>query len=99
MEARMKGEAEGTTQLRAADSFIAGLNETVPNVTSRVELYKLHEHLKSANMDTENLASGNAQLYLTPSNVNLKLAIGSESATALSETESAGGTQASSSGA
>merc|ERR1712100_546748 len=76
LEAKMQGEASGLTLMRAADSFIAGLNETVENVTSRVELYKLHESLKGHNQDISNLASGIAELYLTPSNVNLKLAMG-----------------------
>merc|ERR1711959_504685 len=76
LEARMQGEANGMTLMRAADSFIAGLNETVENVTSRVDLYKLHETLKGHNTDINNLASGKAELYLTPSNVNLKLQMG-----------------------
>merc|ERR1711959_625443 len=76
LEAKMQGEASGMTLMRAADSFIAGLNETVENVTSRVDLYKLHETLKGHNQDINNLASGKAELYLTPSNVNLKLAMG-----------------------
>jgi len=78
LEAKMQGEATGMTLMRAADTFIAGLNETVENVTSRVDLYKLQETLKGANQDTKNLASGKAQLFLTPSNVNLKLAMGGE---------------------
>jgi len=76
LEARMQGEASGMTLMRAADSFIGGLNDTVENVTSRVDLYKLHETLKGHNLDTKNLASGQAELFLTPSNVNLKLAMG-----------------------
>merc|ERR1719329_1496643 len=46
LEAKMQGEAAGVTLMRAADSFIDGLNGTVDNVTSRIELYKLHESLK-----------------------------------------------------
>jgi len=76
LEAKMQGEAAGMTLMRAADSFIGGLNETVDNVTARVELYKLHETLTGHNTDINNLASGKAELYLTPSNVNLKLAMG-----------------------
>merc|ERR1711959_513938 len=76
LEARMQGEANGMTLMRAADSFIGGLNETVDNVTARVDLYKLHETLKGHNTDINNLASGQAELFLTPSNVNLKLAMG-----------------------
>lgn len=73
LEARLDGEAAGMTLLKAADSFIAGLNSTVDNATTRVELYRLHETLNSKNTDTKNLASGKAELYITPDNVNLKL--------------------------
>jgi len=73
LEAKMQGEAAGMTLMRAADSFIGGLNETVENVTARVEMYKLHETLKGHNEATNNLASGKAELFLTPSNVNLRL--------------------------
>merc|ERR1719473_540686 len=76
LEAKMAGEASGMTLMRAADSFIGGLNETVDNVTARVDLYKLHETLKGHNQDIKNMASGQAELFLTPSNVNLKLAMG-----------------------
>lgn len=75
-EAEFAGDAEGAVLLRAADSFIDGLGETVGNVTDRVDLYKLHEELASQNTQLKNLATGNAELYLTPSNVNLKLAMG-----------------------
>jgi len=93
LEARMQGEAAGMSLMRAADSFIAGLNDTVPNVTSRLDLYRLHETLNSKNQDTKNLASGKAQLYLTPDNVNLKLMMGNEGNSGvrlLSETDAAG---------
>jgi regulator of protease activity HflC (stomatin/prohibitin superfamily) len=78
LEARMQGEAAGMTLMRAADSFIGGLNETVDNVTARVDLYKLHETLVGHNADIHNLASGQAELYLTPDNVNLKLGMGND---------------------
>jgi len=76
LEAKMQGEAAGMTLMRAADTYIGGLNGTVDNVTARVEMYKLHETLKGHNEATKNLASGKAELYLTPSNVNLKLNMG-----------------------
>merc|ERR1711937_665531 len=69
-------QQQGENEVKAADAFIGGLNETVENVTSRVDLYKLHETLKGHNVDINKLASGKAELFLTPSNVNLKLAMG-----------------------
>lgn len=80
LEAATAGQASGLTLLRAADSFIGGLNETVDNVSARVDLYKLHEQISAHNSDTKNLATGSAELYLTPSNVNLKIAMGGASA-------------------
>merc|ERR1719436_1211802 len=52
LQAQMSGEATGLQLVRGAATFIEGLNESVPNAESRVELYKLHEELKSRNMDT-----------------------------------------------
>lgn len=87
LEARMQGEASGMTLMRAADTYIGGLNETVENVSSRVEMYKLHETLKGHNTDTKNLASGKAELFLTPNNVNLKLQMGGADAARRLESE------------
>merc|ERR1719506_1194231 len=39
-------QQQGENEVKAAEAFIGGLNETVENVTSRVDLYKLHETLK-----------------------------------------------------
>jgi len=81
LEARLVGEATGTAILRKAYSFINGLNETVENLTSRVALYKLHEDVRSHNADTMNLATGTAEIFLTPRQVKLHL-IGDGSETA-----------------
>jgi hypothetical protein len=45
------------------------------NSSDRLELYKLQEQLQAKNEDTRNLASGKAQLFLTPQDVNLKLSM------------------------
>jgi len=74
LQAQMSGEATGLQLVRGAATFIEGLNESVPSAESRVELYKLHESLKSRNVDTSNLASGSAHLFLTPEDLNLRLA-------------------------
>lgn len=73
LQAQMQGEATGMQLMRGAATFIGGLNESVPNGDTRVELYKLHEELESRNRDTENLASGQAHLFLTPQDFNLRL--------------------------
>lgn len=73
LESQMHGEAEGMQLVRSANAFIGGLSETIPEVDSRVELYRLHEELRSRNTDTGNLASGSAHLFLTPQDLNLRL--------------------------
>jgi hypothetical protein len=73
----MQGESGGQKRARGAAAFINGLNESLPNVTTRVELYKLHETLENNRANTENLASGKATLFLTPKDMNLKLHMGS----------------------
>merc|ERR1719382_1001251 len=73
LEAQMQGEADGMELVQSANAFIGGLNESVPNVADRVDLYKLHHELRGRNTDTENLASGTAHLFLTPQELNLRL--------------------------
>jgi len=71
-----QGEAEGLQLAGDAKAFIAGLNETIPNVSTRVDLYTLRHQLSSRNKDTHNLASGSAHLFVAPDDLNLKLNIG-----------------------
>lgn len=72
LEAEMAGDADGSKVMRAAVAFIGGLNQSVPDIDQRVKLYAMHEKLRSKNTDTSNLAAGNAKLFLTPSDINLK---------------------------
>jgi len=71
LEAETIGDSEGMKLMRAAASFIGGLDQSVPDIDQRVELYKMHQKLKSKNTDTMNLAAGNAKLFMTPSDMNL----------------------------
>jgi regulator of protease activity HflC (stomatin/prohibitin superfamily) len=89
LQARMQGEAEGMRLMTGASTFIGGLNESIPNVDSRVDLYKLHEELKSRNLDTKHLSSGSAQLFLTPADMKLRLDM-ADSARRLGGTTSSG---------
>jgi len=73
LEAQMQGEANGMKLMKGANAFIGGLNATVPDVESRLELYTLHETLRSRNADTQNLASGSALLFVTPQDLNLRI--------------------------
>ncbi|CAK9114501.1 unnamed protein product [Durusdinium trenchii] len=73
LQASLQGQAAGTELVESAVAFIDGLNETISEVTDRTSLYRLHQLLDSRNIDTSNLATGQAQLFLTPSNLNLQL--------------------------
>jgi len=76
LEAMTEGTATGSKVLQKANVYIAGLEAAVPNVTERVNLYKLHEQMRSRNLDTKSLAEGKAQLFITPDDLNLKLNMG-----------------------
>ncbi|CAJ1349339.1 unnamed protein product [Effrenium voratum] len=73
LQASLAGQASGAQLVESAIAFIDGLNVSVPEVTDRTSLYRLHQLLDSRNTDTANLAAGQAQLFLTPSNLNLQL--------------------------
>jgi len=79
LEAMTEGTSIGSKVLQKASAYIAGLEGSVPNVTDRVNMYKLHEQMQSRNLDTKNLAAGKAQLFVTPDDLNLKLDMGSGS--------------------
>merc|ERR1711998_155699 len=73
LEAKMSGESVGVELARSTDTFIKGLEDLVPEVDSRINLYMMHKELKARNNDTENLVSGNAQLFITPKDLKLRV--------------------------
>jgi regulator of protease activity HflC (stomatin/prohibitin superfamily) len=83
LQSKMEGEANGQEIVGNALAFIGGLNETVPDVNTRVELYTMHHQLDARNTDTQNLASGTAHLFVTPADLNLKLNMDSNQASPL----------------
>merc|ERR1711920_989587 len=76
IQSMKQGEAAGLQTAGDAKAFIEGLNETVPDVNTRVDLYTFRHRLSSRNQDTHNLASGTAHLFVTPDDVNLRLNVG-----------------------
>merc|ERR1719203_2273706 len=76
---RLLAETMGSTKgMRVATeigSFINGLNETMPNSTGRMELFKTQKKLSSTNKDTAQLSSGQASLYLAPKDLDLRLSM------------------------
>jgi regulator of protease activity HflC (stomatin/prohibitin superfamily) len=73
--ARTSGETDGARTAKSISSFIDGLNLSLPELDDRVSLYKHHNALESSKNDTTNLATGTANLYVAPKDMNLKLSM------------------------
>jgi len=74
LQAKTAGEAAGLLQVSGASVFIKGLEESVPNETARVELYKLREKVRARNVDTSSIASlKEATLFMTPDDLNMRI--------------------------
>lgn len=85
LRSEVAGEASGLKLAKNVATFLGGsLKTELPNLDSRLELYRLHETLRSKNEDTKSLASGQATLFLTPQDMNLKLQMGETAARKLS---------------
>merc|ERR1712193_155408 len=67
------GENAGLKLAAGADIFIKSLAAEIPNITDRVQLYKLHQELMKRNVTSSNLAKGGAQLFVAPQDMNLRL--------------------------
>merc|ERR1712083_952303 len=76
IQSMKQGEADGLKLAGDANAFMTGLNQTIPEVSTRIDLYTLRHQLSSMNTDTHNLASGSAHLFVAPDDLNLKLNIG-----------------------
>jgi len=73
LQKQFQGQSDGQKLVQAALAYISGLNTSVPNVTERVEMYKLQQTLKARQTDTASLAKGKAQIFMTPDDFNLNL--------------------------
>lgn len=72
--ASREGEAEGVELAKAATSFLDGLNETLPDIDARLDLYTLHKQLETQNTRTGYIASGRATtLFLSPEDLQMDL--------------------------
>lgn len=72
-EASSSGAASGLQLAKTVDEYLSNLNTTLPGLGDRLSLYRLHQELQSRNTTTANLASGKAQLIVTPDHVHLSL--------------------------
>jgi len=77
------GEAQGVRFARAMSRFFAELTDVLPNASQRLALFQhlneLDTTTRQLNMTTANLGAGNAHLFLTPENLNLRLAVNAAS--------------------
>jgi regulator of protease activity HflC (stomatin/prohibitin superfamily) len=74
LKAATEGEASALRMVAGVAVFIQGLNTSVPNVTDRVELYKLRERKQARNADTAVMGTSSGTLFLEPGQANLNLA-------------------------
>lgn len=73
--AETAGATDGTKVSHEIRSFVDGLNETMPNQTGRLELFRQQKIYESTNRDTKQLATGEASLYVAPKDLDLRLQI------------------------
>jgi len=73
LEANAAGEADGARRAQSARAFLELLGDTVKTDEARLALLRFFSEQETLTKQTEHLATGNAQLFLTPQDVNLKL--------------------------
>merc|ERR1711920_564176 len=71
--ATMEGEAQGLLLANSALSFFDLLNSSVPSVEAKLELLRFFEEQRTAVVRMQSLASGNATLFVTPQDMQLKM--------------------------
>lgn len=72
-----EGESEGLRIAKTVSSFFSVLSDTVPDHETRLELFRTFQEQQQVTKRTEHLSTGNAQLFLTPADMNLKLKMNS----------------------
>merc|ERR1719502_2389522 len=75
MLATSTGEADGIKLAKNAEIFLKALNEAIPDSADRINLLKFFGEQNTSTQQAEHLASGRANLFLTPQDVNLKLKV------------------------
>lgn len=72
-QAEMEGKAEGMRLGNNAQSFFDLVNTSVTNASAKLELFKFFQEQQTAITRMQSLASGNATLFLTPDDIQLKM--------------------------
>lgn len=76
LQAGVDGQAKGRRLAEEAAHFMQLLEPQVPNATDRFALYQRQLDHQNRAETTANLAQGQAKLFLTPSNLDLRLGPG-----------------------
>merc|ERR1712083_458589 len=74
-QAIIAGEADGLRLVKKAQTFLGLLGEDLPDAEERLALLRFFEEQFMSSERTGRLASGNATLFLTPDDMNLKLSM------------------------
>merc|ERR1712178_64128 len=69
----IEGEADGLRLAKSASTFLSILSDTLPDDDARLKLYRFFEEQRESTKRAEHISSGNAQLILTPQDINLKV--------------------------
>jgi len=72
----IEGEADGLRLAKSASTFFSVLSETLPESDARLQLYRFFEEQRECTKRAEHISSGNANLILTPQDINLKVHVG-----------------------
>jgi hypothetical protein len=69
------GEADGLKLAASVSKFVDVMGASLPNASAQVaiDLLKFYEGERTATTQTRDLSTGNAQLFLTPKDLNLKM--------------------------
>jgi regulator of protease activity HflC (stomatin/prohibitin superfamily) len=73
LRALAEGEADGYQLAKSAATFLSVLSDALPDSDSRIALLKFVHEQRDQNQQTASLAAGNANLFLTPQDMKLKL--------------------------
>ena len=70
--AEMDGKADGLRLANSVDTFLELLDGKIPDLDKRIDLLQFFLNNQLADKQSHNIANGNAHLFLTPDNLNLK---------------------------
>merc|ERR1719401_1778022 len=75
IKAMLEGQADGYRVAMKASTFLSVTLADLPDVEARLQLFRFFQHQQESTKRTEHLASGNAQLFLAPEDLNWKLRV------------------------